>query len=61
MSELTTKRETLQAQTPSTPAAIAETGKGIKAIDQEIEVLEEYWLTLNEQIDAEGIAPTKKL
>ena len=53
MQALNTERDTLQAQLASTiaPAEMVQTGKRLKAIDNEIGTLEERWLELTEQIE----------
>ena len=50
---LTTEQGNLQAllTTTKVPAEIAQTGKRLKAIENEVGKLEERWLELNEQID----------
>ncbi|MHB1199138.1 MAG: ABC-F family ATP-binding cassette domain-containing protein [Polaromonas sp.] len=50
---LTTEQNNLQTllTTASAPAEIAQTGKRLKAIENEIGTLEERWLELTEQID----------
>ena len=53
MSELAQEKTQLEAQlsTPLAPAAIAEAGKRLKAVSDELHALEERWLGLTEQID----------
>ena len=50
---LSTERDSLQAQLAGTtaPAAMAQTGKRLKAIDSELGTLEERWLELTEEIE----------
>jgi len=49
------KLEARLATNPS-PAEIAEAGKGLKAVSQELDTLEERWLALGEQIEAASAA-----
>jgi ATP-binding cassette subfamily F protein 3 len=49
------KLEARLAANPS-PAVIAEAGKGLKAVSQELDTLEERWLALGEQIEAASAA-----
>jgi ATP-binding cassette subfamily F protein 3 len=53
MSELTQEKARLEAQlaTPLAPAAIADAGKRLKAVGDELHTLEERWLELTEQIE----------
>ena len=53
MLSLTTERDSLQASLAAitAPAEMAQTGKRLKAIENEIGTLEERWLELNEQIE----------
>ncbi|MDW5441546.1 ABC-F family ATP-binding cassette domain-containing protein [Polaromonas sp. SM01] len=53
MLSLTTERDNLQASLAAitAPAEMAQTGKRLKAIENEIGTLEERWLELNEQIE----------
>ncbi|MGH8821597.1 MAG: ABC-F family ATP-binding cassette domain-containing protein, partial [Rhodoferax sp.] len=53
MSELTKEKTRLEAQlaAPLAPAAIAEAGKRLKAVGDELHALEERWLELTEEIE----------
>ena len=53
MAELTQEKARIEAQlaTPLAPAAIAETGKRLKAVGDELHALEERWLELTEEIE----------
>jgi ATP-binding cassette subfamily F protein 3 len=53
MSELTQEKAGLEAQlaAPLAPAAIAEAGKRLKAVGDELHALEERWLELTEEIE----------
>ena len=53
MAELTRLKEKLEARlsTPLPAGDIAEAGRALKACNDELEVLEEEWLTLSEQIE----------
>lgn len=53
MLSLTTERDNLQASLAAitAPAEMAQTGKRLKAIENEIGTLEERWLELTEQIE----------
>ncbi len=53
MSELTQEKAGLEAQlaAPLAPAAIAEAGKRLKAVGDELPALEERWLELTEEIE----------
>ena len=57
MKALTTERDSLQAllTTSTAPAEIAQTGKRLKAIEGEIDMLEERWLELTEQIETAAV------
>jgi ATP-binding cassette subfamily F protein 3 len=57
MKALTTERDSLQAllTTTTAPAEIAQTGKRLKAIEGEIDMLEERWLELTEQIETAAV------
>ncbi len=54
MLSLSTERDNLQTllTTTAAPAEIAQTGKRLKAIENDLGVLEERWLELTEQIEA---------
>jgi ATP-binding cassette, subfamily F, member 3 len=51
---LTTEKSALEAQlaTPLAPAEIAEAGKRLKAVSDELDTLEERWLELSETIES---------
>ncbi|MEO7887601.1 MAG: ATP-binding cassette domain-containing protein [Polaromonas sp.] len=58
MKALTAERDSLQALLTTTTTAsteIAQTGKRLKAIEGEIDMLEERWLELTEQIDTAAV------
>jgi ATP-binding cassette subfamily F protein 3 len=57
MKALTTERDSLQAllATTTAPAELAQTGKRLKAIEGEIDMLEERWLELTEQIETAAV------
>ena len=54
MAAASTKRSTLEAKLaePLPPAEIAEAGKRLKALNEEIAQLEERWLALSDQLEA---------
>ena len=53
MKTLSTERQTLEAQLAATiaPAEMAQAGKRLKAVDAELQTLEERWLELTDQIE----------
>jgi ATP-binding cassette subfamily F protein 3 len=53
MKTLSTERQTLEAQLAATiaPAEMAKAGKRLKAVDAELQTLEERWLELTDQIE----------
>jgi ATP-binding cassette subfamily F protein 3 len=53
MAELSTERAAIEAKlaTPLHPAAIADSGKRLKVVNEELHKLEERWLELTEQMD----------
>jgi len=53
MKTLSTERQTLQARLAATtaPAEMAQAGKRLKAVDAELQTLEERWLELTDQIE----------
>jgi ATP-binding cassette subfamily F protein 3 len=53
MKTLNTERQTLQARLAATiaPAEMAQAGKRLKAVDAELQTLEERWLELTDQIE----------
>ena len=57
MKALTTERDSLQAllATTTAPAELAQTGKRLKAVEGEIDMLEERWLELTEQIETTAV------
>ena len=57
MQALNTEKSNLQAllTTTTAPAEIAQTGKRLKAIDNDLELMEERWLELTEQIETVAV------
>ena len=57
MKALNTERDSLQAllATTTAPAELAQAGKRLKAIEGEIDMLEERWLELTEQIETAAV------
>jgi len=57
MKALNTERDSLQAllATTTAPAELAQAGKRLKAIEGEIDMLEERWLELSEQIETAAV------
>jgi len=53
MKTLSTERQTLEAQLAATiaPAEMAQAGKRLKAVDAELQTLEERWLEITDQIE----------
>jgi ATP-binding cassette subfamily F protein 3 len=53
MKTLSTERQTLEARLAATvaPAEMAQAGKRLKAVDAELQTLEERWLELTDQIE----------
>jgi ATP-binding cassette subfamily F protein 3 len=53
MKTLSTERQTLEAQLAATiaPAEMAKAGKRLKAVDAELQKLEERWLEITDQIE----------
>jgi ATP-binding cassette subfamily F protein 3 len=58
MAVLHAEKDKLEARlaTNPSPAEIAEAGKGLKVVSQELDTLEERWLALGEQIEAASAA-----
>jgi len=54
MAALTTEKQALEASMsePSSPATLAESGRRLKAVNDELEALELRWLELGEQLEA---------
>ena len=54
MAELGTEKAALEERLsqPMPPAEIAETGKRLKQLNDELEALEERWLELSEELEA---------
>jgi ATP-binding cassette subfamily F protein 3 len=53
MKTLNTERQTLQDRLAATipPAEMAQAGKRLKAVDAELQTLEERWLEITDQIE----------
>jgi ATP-binding cassette subfamily F protein 3 len=56
MAQLNTERENLEAQlvTMSAPSELAEAGRRLKSVNDELHLLEERWLSLTEELDNIG-------